>query len=85
MLAEYVGEENFLKGVSMYLKDHLYSTSVTEDLWKGISAATGILSDRWRNVLNLTPALEGIDVSEMMKNYITKVIIVVSVHDIWTN
>ncbi|KAK7047289.1 Aminopeptidase 2 mitochondrial [Paramarasmius palmivorus] len=72
MLAEYVGEEKFLKGVSMYLKDHLYSTSVTQDLWKGISAATGIFSYRRKNVLNLILVPEGIDVSEMMKNYITK-------------
>ena len=82
MLAEYVGEEKFLKGVSMYLKDHLYSTSVTQDLWKGISAATGIFSYRRKNVLNLILVPEGIDVSEMMKNYITKVSIVASVHDI---
>ncbi|KAK7047299.1 Aminopeptidase 2 mitochondrial [Paramarasmius palmivorus] len=42
MLSDYVGEEHFLKGVSIYLKDHLYGNSVTKDLWKGISTATGI-------------------------------------------
>ena len=42
MLSEYVGEEKFLKGVSLYLKDHLYGNTVTQDLWDGIAKATGI-------------------------------------------
>ncbi|KAJ7697953.1 leucyl aminopeptidase [Mycena metata] len=42
MLCEYVGEEQFLKGVSVYLKNHLYGNSVTRDLWDGISAETGL-------------------------------------------
>jgi len=37
-----VGEEKFLKGVSIYLKDHLYANSEPVDLWNGISEATGI-------------------------------------------
>ncbi|KAJ7025196.1 leucyl aminopeptidase [Mycena alexandri] len=41
MLCEYVGEEQFLKGVSVYLKNHLYGNSATRDLWDGISAETG--------------------------------------------
>ena len=41
MLANYVGEEKFLKGVSIYLKQKLYGNSVTNDLWRGISVATG--------------------------------------------
>lgn len=36
MLADYVGEERFLKGVSLYLKQHLYANSVTNDLWEGM-------------------------------------------------
>ncbi|KAF9054698.1 leucyl aminopeptidase [Panaeolus papilionaceus] len=40
MLANHVGEEKFLKGVSLYLKKHLFGNSVTHDLWEGISAAT---------------------------------------------
>lgn len=43
MLANYVGEEKFLKGVSTYLKKKLYGNSVTKDLWQGISEATGKL------------------------------------------
>jgi aminopeptidase 2 len=41
MLSEYLGEERFLKGVSVYLKEHLYGNTVTRDLWDGISAASG--------------------------------------------
>jgi aminopeptidase 2 len=41
MLAEYVGQERFLKGVSIYLKKRLFGNSVTKDLWDGVSEATG--------------------------------------------
>lgn len=42
MLANYVGEDVFLKGVSIYLKKHLYGNSVTNDLWSGVTDASGI-------------------------------------------
>jgi aminopeptidase 2 len=41
MLSDYVGEEVFLKGVSIYLKKHLYGNTVSQDLWDGISEAAG--------------------------------------------
>lgn len=41
MLASYVGEEIFLKGVAIYLSKHIYANSVTKDLWKGIGEASG--------------------------------------------
>ncbi|KAJ7582802.1 leucyl aminopeptidase [Mycena floridula] len=51
MLASHVGEERFLKGVSLYLKDHLFANSVTADLWAGVQKATGMdiarLMDNW--------------------------------------
>ncbi|KAJ3574305.1 hypothetical protein NP233_g1859 [Leucocoprinus birnbaumii] len=51
MLSNYVGEDRFLKGVSIYLKNKLYQNSVTTDLWDGISKATGIdipkVMDNW--------------------------------------
>nr|XP_012184617.1 uncharacterized protein FIBRA_07548 [Fibroporia radiculosa]CCM05334.1 predicted protein [Fibroporia radiculosa] len=49
MLSHYVGEEHFLRGVSMYLKSHLYGNSVTEDLWEGISTATGLDINKMMN------------------------------------
>ena len=44
MLARYVGEDKFLKGVSLYLKKHLYSNTVSRDLWEGIEEVTGMRS-----------------------------------------
>ena len=41
MLSNMIGEETFLKGVSIYLKNHLYGNSRTADLWKGISQSSG--------------------------------------------
>jgi aminopeptidase 2 len=41
MLSEYVGEDRFLKGVSIYLKNNLFANTVSRDLWEGISEATG--------------------------------------------
>lgn len=41
MLSKYVGEDKFLKGVSLYLKKHLYSNTVSRHLWEGIGEATG--------------------------------------------
>ena len=42
MLAAVVGEDKFLKGVSIYLKKRLFGNSVTEDLWDGISEVSGV-------------------------------------------
>ncbi|KAG8726240.1 Aminopeptidase 2 mitochondrial, partial [Ceratobasidium sp. 428] len=42
MLARYVGEDVFLKGVSIYLKKRLYGNSDPQDLWDGISEAAGV-------------------------------------------
>ena len=42
MLSEYVGEKEFLKGVSLYLKKHSYKNTVSADLWAGVSEATGV-------------------------------------------
>lgn len=42
MLSFHVGVPSFLKGVSLYLKAHLYANTVTSDLWRGIGQATGV-------------------------------------------
>jgi len=41
MLSNFVGEDRFLKGVSIYLKKHLYANTTTKDLWMGIGESTG--------------------------------------------
>ncbi|ETW82731.1 Metallo peptidase M1 [Heterobasidion irregulare TC 32-1] len=73
MLSKYVGEEKFLKGVSIYLKKHLYANSVTTDLWEGIGEATGIdvpkVMDNWVTkmgfpVLTVTETEGGITVRQ---------------------
>lgn len=51
MLYDFVGEAKFFKGVSLYLKNHLFGSTVTEDLWKGMASATGLdithLMENW--------------------------------------
>ncbi|CAE6458236.1 unnamed protein product [Rhizoctonia solani] len=42
MLSEYVGQQTFLKGVSIYLKNHLYGNADPQDLWNGISQAASV-------------------------------------------
>ncbi|EGO21509.1 hypothetical protein SERLADRAFT_372157 [Serpula lacrymans var. lacrymans S7.9] len=73
MLSNYVGEERFLKGVSLYLKKRLYGNSVTRDLWEGIAEATGIdvtkMMDNWITkigfpVLTVTETKDGIRVRQ---------------------
>ncbi|TFK42895.1 peptidase family M1-domain-containing protein [Crucibulum laeve] len=73
MLSNYVGEDLFLKGVSIYLKKKLYANSVTNDLWEGISEATKVdvtrLMDNWISkigfpVLTVTEDANGIHVRQ---------------------
>ena len=46
-------DEKFLKGVSIYLKKHLFANSVTQDLWEGIQEASGMCGFLLRCVLIL--------------------------------
>lgn len=73
MLSEFVTEEKFLKGVSLYLKKHLYSNARTVDLWNGVSEATGqdvaSIMHEWINnvgfpVLKVTETSDGITVRQ---------------------
>ena len=73
MLSNYVGEEKFLKGVSLYLKKKLFANSVTTDLWEGIDTATGLnitqLMENWITkigfpVLTVTEDAKGITVRQ---------------------
>ncbi len=42
MLSNFIGEDVFLKGVSLYLKKRLYGNAETADLWEGIQEASGV-------------------------------------------
>ncbi|WFD28387.1 Aminopeptidase 2 mitochondrial [Malassezia nana] len=41
MLTATLGESEFLKGVNAYLDAHLYGNTVTDDLWRSLSEASG--------------------------------------------
>jgi aminopeptidase 2 len=62
MLCDYVGEEKFLKGVSLYLKNNLYGNTVTNDLFEGISSATGFdtvrIMDNWIKQVRIEVSLQ---------------------------
>ncbi|KAH8983497.1 leucyl aminopeptidase [Lactarius akahatsu] len=73
MLSKFVGEEKFLKGVSLYLKKHLYSNTVSRNLWEGIAEATGLdaprVMENWVSkmgfpVLTVTETPSGIKVRQ---------------------
>ncbi|KAL5635262.1 hypothetical protein ACGC1H_003079 [Rhizoctonia solani] len=73
MLSEYVGQETFLKGVSIYLKNHLYGNSDPQDLWNGISQAAGVDVGKMINewlvkigfpVLTVTETTDGIHIRQ---------------------
>ncbi|KAF7304688.1 Aminopeptidase [Mycena kentingensis (nom. inval.)] len=73
MLCDYVGEDKFLRGVSIYLKRHLFGNAVTNDLFTGISEATGQdivrFMDNWIKqqgfpVIAVTETADGIHVRQ---------------------
>ncbi|TBU53789.1 hypothetical protein BD310DRAFT_937381 [Dichomitus squalens] len=73
MLSSHVGEHQFLKGVSIYLKKHLYKNAVTKDLWEGIQAATNLdipkIMDTWIKemgypVLTVTETEDGLHIRQ---------------------
>lgn len=41
MLSSMVGQDVFIKGVSIYLKKHRFANAKTADLWAGISESSG--------------------------------------------
>lgn len=41
MLANWLGEDKFIEGVSHYLKKHAYSNAKTEDLWNSLTIVSG--------------------------------------------
>lgn len=51
MLAEYIGEENFRKGLQHYLKKFAYKNARTEDLWKSLEIVSkkpvGTIMKQW--------------------------------------
>lgn len=72
MLSDYVGEEKFLKGVSIYLKKHLYANTVTHNLWEGIQEASGTYI-AWSDFSKMLMQPVGIDIPKVMDSWVKKV------------
>src|SRR5580700_3587886 len=73
MVAAHLGLETFLKGVTIYLKAHAYGNATTNDLWSGLSEASGqdvnALMDPWIRrigypVISVTEELDQISVKQ---------------------
>jgi puromycin-sensitive aminopeptidase len=51
MLASFLGNETFKKGLNIYLNRHKYANALTEDLWIALSEVSGKpvkeLMDHW--------------------------------------
>jgi puromycin-sensitive aminopeptidase len=51
MIDEFIGVENFRKGVGDYLRKHAYANTVTSDLWEGLDGASeypvSAIMDTW--------------------------------------
>jgi puromycin-sensitive aminopeptidase len=51
MIDEFIGVENFRKGVGDYLRKHAYANTVTNDLWEGLDGASeypvSAIMDTW--------------------------------------
>ena len=41
MLHDYIGDEDYRKGMNAYLTQHKYSNTFTEDLWEALGTASG--------------------------------------------
>ncbi|MFQ5522311.1 MAG: M1 family metallopeptidase [Acidimicrobiia bacterium] len=51
MIEQFIGVEEFRRGVGRYLRDHAYGNTVTSDLWQALESATdqpvGKIMDTW--------------------------------------
>jgi puromycin-sensitive aminopeptidase len=68
MLEQYLGAEQFRKGIVLYLKKHEYANAETGDLWNGLEEASGepvrSLMDTWIfqhgfPIVSVTPTADG--------------------------
>lgn len=41
MISKYLGEDEFIRGISHYLRKHAYGNTTTEDLWVALSESSG--------------------------------------------
>ncbi len=51
MLEDFVGEDNFRKGLKKYISDHKYSNATKSDLWDALSKASGTRGEDIKRVI----------------------------------
>ncbi|KIX95501.1 uncharacterized protein Z520_08621 [Fonsecaea multimorphosa CBS 102226] len=73
MLAAHIGDETFLKGIAAYLKSRSYQNATSNDLWKALSAASGVdvatLMDSWLHeagfpMVTAAPTFDGLHLTQ---------------------
>lgn len=64
MLAEYLGEKAFIRGLRAYLKKHSYDNAETTDLWRALERASGKPVQKMMDVWTRKPGYPLIDVQE---------------------
>jgi aminopeptidase N len=47
MIENFLGEENFRKGLNIYLNRHKYGNAITTDLWQALSEGSGVDVAKW--------------------------------------
>ena len=67
MLAEYLGEKDFKKGLTAYLKGHSYKNARTEDLWRAFQRASGKNVDKMMAAWTGKPGYPMIKITEKPK------------------
>lgn len=68
MLCNFLGEEVFFKGVSLYVKEHQFGNSIPVDLWDALSRTSGkSLIIHGRDGFSTRDIL-GTDVAKLMEN-----------------
>ena len=72
MLAEFLGDKSFQKGLSHYLQKHSYKNTRTEDLWKSLEFVSGKPVKRIMNTWTKQPGYPRISVRKSPKGFILK-------------
>lgn len=73
MLASYLGEGTFLKGIAAYLQSRLYGNATSDDLWRALSQKSDLdvaeLMESWIHragfpLVNVVPTLDNVKLSQ---------------------
>lgn len=67
MLMEYIGEEDWRKGLATYFKKHAYQNTVRDDLWDAFSSASGQDVNQLMNAWLNQPGMPMLSVTQVGK------------------